>query len=125
LQAWIAHSEKHDPAALVVMRSAADLEDATDKHPATPCSMLPMRELLGELLLEQHDGPHALIEYETALRRAPHRLAALYGATRAADAAGDAGKAKSYYAQIVEQCNRADGDRVEIKEARERLARPD
>ena len=125
LQAWIAHTEKHDLAALALMRSAADLEDATDKHPTTPCSMLPMRELLGELLLEQNDGAQALIEYETALRRAPHRLAALYGAARAADAGGDAAKAKSYYAQIVEQCNSADGDRAEIKQARERLARHD
>jgi hypothetical protein len=118
LQAWIAHSEEHEREALALMRSAADLEDATDKHPVTPGSMLPMRELLGELLLEQHDGKQALVEYEAALRRTPHRLAALYGAARAAEAAGEPAKARTYYAQIVEQCSRADGDRTEIKQAR-------
>ena len=123
LQAWIAHSEDHEPAALALMRSAADLEDGTDKHPVTPGSMLPMRELLGELLLEQHDGKHALLEYETALRLAPRRLAALYGAARAADLAGDSAKAKSYYAQMVEESNHADGDRAEIKQARAYSAR--
>ncbi|MGO9066153.1 MAG: hypothetical protein ACLQIH_15620 [Myxococcaceae bacterium] len=121
LQAWIVHGEGHEPEALTLMRSAADLEDATDKHPVTPGSVLPMRELLGELLLEEYDGNRALVEYETALRLAPHRLAALYGAARAADAAGDAAKAKRYFAQIVEQCTHADGDRAEIKQARERL----
>jgi hypothetical protein len=100
------------------MRSAADLEDATEKHPVTPGSILPMRELLGELMLEQHDGKQALLEYETALRRTPHRLAALYGAARAADAAVAAAKANGFYAQIVEQCANADGDRVEIRQAR-------
>lgn len=122
LQAWIAHSEDREPEALALMRSGADLEDATEKHPVTPGSMLPLRELLGELLLEQHDGKHALLEYETALRHTPHRLAALYGAARAAEAADDAAKARSYYAQIVEQCSRADGDRAEIKQARARRA---
>jgi hypothetical protein len=118
LQAWVVHKEEHEPEALALMHSAADLEDATDKHPVTPGSVLPMRELLGELMLEQHDSKQALVEYETALRRAPHRLAALYGAARAAEAAADAIKAKSYYAQIVEQCSGADGDRAEIKLAR-------
>ena len=117
LEAWIVHAEGHEPEALTLMRSAADLEDATDKHPVTPGSVLPMRELLGELLLEESDGNRALVEYETALRLAPHRLAALYGAARAADAA----KAKRYFGQIVEQCTHADGDRAEIKQARERL----
>jgi tetratricopeptide (TPR) repeat protein len=123
LQGWIAHCEDHEPAALALMRSAADLEDGTEKHPVTPGSMLPMRELLGELLLEQHDGKHALIEYQTALRLAPRRLAGLYGAARAADLAGDSAKAKSYYAQMVEQSNGAGGDRAEIRQAREYSAR--
>jgi hypothetical protein len=118
LEAWITHAEGHERKALTLMRSAADLEDATEKHPAAPGSMLPMRELLGELLLEQHDGKQALVEYETALRLAPLRLAALYGAARAAEAAGDAAKAKNYFAQMVEQCSGADADRPEIRYAR-------
>jgi hypothetical protein len=122
LQAWIAHSEGREPEALALMRSGADLEDDTEKHPVTPGSILPLRELLGELLLEQHDGKRSLVEYETALRHAPRRLAALYGAARAAEEAGDAGKANNYYAQIVEQCSRADPDRVESQQTRARRA---
>ncbi len=122
LEAWILHREGHEAEALELMHSAADLEDATEKHPAAPCSMLPMRELLGELLLEQHDAKQGLVEYETALRLAPYRLAALYGAARAADAAGDARKAKGYYTKMVEQCSHADGDRAEIKQALARAA---
>ena len=34
------------------MRAAADLDDATEKHPVTPGAILPAREQLGELLLE-------------------------------------------------------------------------
>ncbi len=75
-----------------------------------------MRELLGELLLEC--GTTASAEYEAALRVAPHRLAALFGVARAADAA----RGKSYYKQIVEQCSRADGDRSEIENARAQVA---
>jgi hypothetical protein len=122
LQAWITHIEGNEPEALTLMRSAADLEDATEKPPFTPGSMLPMRELLGELLVEQHDGARALVEYETALRLAPHRLTALSGAARAAEAAGEVARGKGYYRQIVEQCSRADGDRAEITYARAHTA---
>src|SRR5215472_5027544 len=38
--------------ALTLMRYAADLEDASDKHPVTPGSIVPARELLGDMLLE-------------------------------------------------------------------------
>jgi hypothetical protein len=121
LKAWVLHGQRDEAAALVLMRSAADLEDATAKHPATPGSVLPMRELLGELLLEQHHGRQALIEYQTALRLSPHRLAALYGAARAGDATGEAEIAQDYYRQIVEQCSTADGERLELQQARRRL----
>jgi len=122
LKAWIAHSEKDETTALALMRSAADLEDATDKHPVTPGSMLPMREFLGELLLEQHEARKALVEYQTALHLAPRRLAALYGAARSAEAAGEVATARRHYAQIVEQCGHADGDRAEIQQANLRRA---
>src|SRR6267142_4561838 len=47
--AWIAHAEGDKDAALRWMRSAANLEDKTNKHPVTPSPILPARELLGEL----------------------------------------------------------------------------
>ena len=34
------------------LRTAADHEDAIDKHPVTPGALLPVREILADLLLE-------------------------------------------------------------------------
>ena len=84
--AWLAHAERRNGDAARLMRAAADLDDATEKHPVTPGAILPAREQLGELLLELGRPKEALVEYEAALKRAPHRLAGLYGAARAADA---------------------------------------
>ena len=50
--AWVAHVEGKSADALKLMRSAADLEDASEKHVAMENRLWPMRELLGELLLE-------------------------------------------------------------------------
>jgi hypothetical protein len=46
---WLARTEKRDAAAVTLLRSAADLEDTTDKHPVTPGSVLPAREQLAQL----------------------------------------------------------------------------
>ncbi|MEE9253982.1 MAG: hypothetical protein V3U43_03545, partial [Pseudomonadales bacterium] len=50
--AWLALIEGKKDEALALMRSAADLEDSTDKPPTTPGAIVPARELLGEMLLE-------------------------------------------------------------------------
>src|SRR5262245_27629122 len=49
--AWAAYADGKKDRALEVMRAAADLEDRTDKHPVTPGSIIPAREMLGELLV--------------------------------------------------------------------------
>jgi len=41
-----------DKKAVALVRAAADLNATMDKHPATPSSVLPARELLADLLLE-------------------------------------------------------------------------
>lgn len=122
-EAWLAHAEGRKEEAASLMRAAATLDDATEKHPVTPGAVLPAREQLGELLLEMGRPKEALVEYEASLARAPRRLAGLYGAARAAGLAGDAAKARAYYAQIVEQTQQADGTRAEVREAREFAAR--
>ena len=101
------------------MTAAADLDDATEKHPVTPGAILPAREQLGEVLLEQGRGSDALAAYEASLKRAPRRLVSLYGAARAAKLAGDGTKAGRYYAELAEMTKASDGTRAEIKEARE------
>ena len=120
--AWITLAEGKREEALQQMRSAADHEDRTDKHNVTPGVILPARELLGEMLLELKQPGQAVVEFEATLRTAPNRFNALSGAARAAKLSGDGEKAKSYYAMLLAICERADGDRPELRDARARLA---
>src|SRR5262249_32308614 len=99
--AWLAWSEGKREEALTVARSAADLEDSTGKHPATPAPVLPARELLGDLLLEANQPGQAVQEYEASLQREPNRFNGLYGAARAAERSGDLAKAKAFYGRVV------------------------
>ena len=117
-EAWLAYAEGRKEDAARLMRAAADLDDSTEKHPVTPGAVLPAREQLGELLIEIGRPGEALAEYEASLKRAPRRLAGLYGAARSAKLAGDAGKARAHYAQIVELTRDGDTARAEVAEAR-------
>jgi tetratricopeptide (TPR) repeat protein len=118
VEGWLALAEGRKEDAAKIMRAAADLDDATEKHPVTPGSILPAREQLGELLLELGRPADALVEYEASLKRAPKRLSGLYGAGRAAKLAGDTAKASRYFAELRDVTNDGDGQRAEVKEAR-------
>jgi hypothetical protein len=120
--AWLAQAEGKSEGALQLMRSAADLEGATEKHPVTPGPIVPARELLGELLLELKQPAQALHEFETSLRASPNRFNGLSGAARAAQLAGNAEKAHAYYAKLVSLCDHGDSTRVELTDARTFLA---
>ncbi len=101
IAAWIALAEgKHDEA-LALMRAAATLEDATEKHPVTPGPFLPAHELLGEMLMTLEQPAAALAEFEISQQLEPNRFRGVYGAARAAHAAGDMEKASAYYAEVV------------------------
>jgi tetratricopeptide (TPR) repeat protein len=101
---WLARAEKKDAEALALMRSAADLEDSTDKHPVTPGSILPAREQLADLLAETGQPAAAFAEYESSLRSAPARLNSYDGAARAAERAGKKREAKVYHQRLVALC---------------------
>jgi len=91
--AWAASARGDKGAALTTMRDAADQEDRQEKHIVTPGRILPARELLGDMLLEAGQPAAALAEYEASFVRDPNRFRGLYGAARAANAAGDRDKA--------------------------------
>jgi len=101
---WVARAEKKDIEAVSLLRSAADLEDSTDKHPVTPGSVLPAREQLADLLAELGQPGAALAEYETSLRSARARFNSYDGAARAAARAGQKEKAKSFHDRLVALC---------------------
>lgn len=100
--AWVAHREGRHDDALRLAREAADSEDEVEKHPVTPGPLIPARELYGDILLAHGQAPAALAAYEATMQREPNRLRTLHGAARAASRAGDAAKARKYYAAIVE-----------------------
>lgn len=121
--AWLAYAEGKQEEAVELLRKAADLDDATDKHPVTPGSILPAREQLGELLLETKQAAAALREFETSFKSTPQRFNGLYGAARAAQLAGDQNAAKNYYQKLMQLVRGTDSDRPEINEAKVFLAR--
>ncbi len=102
---WLARAENKDAEALALMRSAAALEDSTDKHPVTPGSILPAREQLADLLSELGQPAAALAEYEASLRSAPARLNSYDGAARAAERAGKKREAKVFHERLVALCS--------------------
>ena len=119
--AWAGRNNQ--ASALQLMRSAADLEDTSVKHIAMENRLVPMRELLGELLLEAGQPAAALREFERSLQNAPNRFRSFYGAAQAAVRAGDTAKARANYEKLVALCERADSERPELTEARAFLAR--
>jgi predicted Zn-dependent protease len=119
--ACVAFARGKKEEALSLMRSAAGIEDKTEKHITTPGRIAPARELLGDMLLELNRPVEALKEFETSQTREPNRFRGLYGAAQAAAKSGNMAKAKRSFARLVEIA--ADGDpRPELLEARKFLA---
>jgi hypothetical protein len=121
--AWATYAEGKEPEALVLMRWAANREDASDKHVAMENRLWPMRELLAELLLAEHQPARALDEFEASLEVARNRYRGLYGAAKAAEQSGNSAKARKYYEQLVTLCSHADTQRRELAEAKAYIAR--
>src|SRR5262252_6773703 len=121
-QAWIAQAQGKPEEALKFMRAAADLEDGSEKHVAMENRLYPMRELLGDLLMEQGQPGEALKAYETSMKNARERLRGFYGAAKAAEFSGDKKKAREYFEKLAKLTRNADGDRSELRELKQRLA---
>ena len=85
VMAWSAQADGRPDVAAVLMRASADEEDAIEKLPVTPGPIVPAREQLGWLLMEQNRPGLALNEFHTALANAPGRHGALQGAAQAAE----------------------------------------
>ena len=81
--AWSAQANAKPGEALALLRKAADEEDAMEKSPATPGPIIPAREQLGELLLQQHRAAEAAVAFRSSLVNAPHRRGATQGLARA------------------------------------------
>jgi len=119
--AWVLYAEGKYDDALKAMSAAATAEDKTEKHPVTPGVPRPARELYGVMLLERGMPNEALAAFEATLKKEPNRLGAYVGAAKAADKAGDSGKARTYYEKVVTIAGGADGSRSDVADARAHL----
>jgi tetratricopeptide (TPR) repeat protein len=115
---WIAWAEKRNDEAIALLRYAADEEDALGKHPVSPGSIVPVREMLGDLYLELGRPADALAAYQQSLVLNPERYRAIAGAGRAAEKSGQADVARDYYRKLLELAKAGDGQRPETEHAR-------
>jgi len=119
--AWTAFAAGNEASALTAMRAAADLQDKVGQGEVD----IPAREMLADMELEFGHAREALAEYEVALKLSPNRLNGLYNAGRAAEAAGDATKARQFYAALLQSTNDGkDSARPEFAHARSFVSAP-
>jgi len=122
VSAWLLRLRGDTAAAIEAARAAADLEDVTPKNPVTPGSLLPARELYGDLLLELGRAADARLAYEASLFRQPNRARSLYGSARSAELIGERAAARQRYQELDRLLSAGDGDRPELAAARKALA---
>ncbi len=106
--AWIAFAEGKKEQGIALMREAAAMEDLTEKSAISPGPIKPAHELLGEMLLEAGQPAEALKEFEATMKKEPNRFRGVYGAAVAAEKTKDTAKAKQYYKQLLQICEKGD-----------------
>src|SRR6266581_1000727 len=119
---WLARTKGDTAEAVRLATTAADLEDVTQKHPVTPGSLLPARELLGDLLLELGRPVEAAQAYAASLAQQPNRARSLFGLARASEQAGDLATARTRYREYLALMQQGDGARAELEIARGALS---
>jgi hypothetical protein len=117
-QAWLAFAEGKDDDAVEAMRTIADKEDSLGEEPEG----IPAREMIADMLMEAKRPQQALAEYQTDLKLHPNRFDGLYGAARAAEAAGKHNDAAEYYALLLKVCDGSNSTRPELSRAKELIA---
>jgi len=117
--AWVEARDGKTSEAIEKLRQAADAEDILGKHPVSPGAFIPIREQLGNLLLEVGHAKEAQREFEAALKIYPGRFRGFYGAARAAEQTGDKENAGRYYTKLAAQTAQSTGSRDELNHVRE------
>jgi tetratricopeptide (TPR) repeat protein len=116
--AWQTYAQGSKDEGLKQMAAAADAEDATDKSAVSPGPLAPARELYGEMLLDAGKAKDALAAFESTMKKEPNRFRGMYGAARAAEAAGDKARAREYYKKLLDIAKEADTERTELTHAK-------
>ncbi len=97
VRAWAAYAQGDLAKALGLMHETADLQDKVGQGEVD----IPVREMLGDMLLDLKRPKDGLAEYEHSLQLSPSRFNGLYNAGMAAEAAGDETKARQYYTTLL------------------------
>jgi len=119
--AWTAFADGQVEEALKHMRASADLQDRVGQGEVD----IPAREMLADMLLEVRRPKEALTEYRRSLELSPNRFNGLYGAGRAAEAAGETTSARRYFAALLKATDDgAHSSRPEIGYAKAFVANP-
>ena len=117
-EAWLLFAEGKFDDSVEALRPIADKADSIGDEPGD----IPVREMIADILLEAKRPQQALAEYQTDLKLYPNRFDALYGAARAAEAAGKQADATEYYALLLKVCDGSNSTRPELSRARELVA---
>ena len=120
-EAWQVFARGDKAKGLELLRAAADAEDLTDKAAVTPGPIAPARELLGFMLLENGQAKEAQAEFQATMKKEPGRFLGLYGAARAAEAAGNKDAANALYRKLLEQAV-GQSDRAALTRARQQTS---
>jgi tetratricopeptide (TPR) repeat protein len=116
--AWLAFAEGQNEEAIGLLKSVADKQDAIGKGEVE----LPAREMLADMLLQLDRPEEALVQYEKSMKIDPNRFNALAGAAQAAGLAHETGKATTYYAALLKNCDGVNSDRPELMRAKALVA---
>ena len=123
MAALIEQASRRLDAAIGIMSAASKSELALPAPLGLPIPVKPAPELLGEMLLDAKRPQDAIAPFEAALKRHANRSLSLLGLARAAQAAGDAVKARESYRKLLANYDRADADVSEVTEAKNALKR--
>jgi tetratricopeptide (TPR) repeat protein len=124
LQAAILDAESHTDQGVAAMQQAVEAGKNLPYAFGPPEPAKPSYELLGELLLKEHEAPQAREAFEASLKRAPRRTESLLGLARAENAMGDKAAATDTYRELLEIWKNADLDYAPEEEARRNVSVP-
>jgi tetratricopeptide (TPR) repeat protein len=114
VEAWQAFAHHNDDQALKRLGEAANIQDRVGQAEVD----IPVREMVGDMLLIDQRPAEALVQYRIALKLSPDRFNGLYHAAQAAEAAGKPVDAKALYRRLLKTASTAPPDRPELVHAR-------
>jgi tetratricopeptide (TPR) repeat protein len=118
LRAMILRADGRPDSALVLLRTAATVDQSLPVDFGPPNTFKPPHEAAGEQLLEMGRFEEAEEEFRLALARTPRRSATLLGYARAAKRQGRSADAAARYSELAAIWQRADPGLPAVAEAR-------